>query len=196
MKYLKRFNEANGDNVDPNFEIGQYLWNDLRNPYSSLEKRQQIVQSIVDSMTPKPEIICEEIIDIFDSGKDEGVECEILAYDKFITGFGNDYVEEVSLEELQRRADVVSLHVPLNRYSNEMINSEFISIMKKPFYLLNLSRGKVIKTSDVIEGLNNGKIKGCGLDVLENEKLDKLTKIQQSEFLYLLHLQAIHSDNF
>jgi D-3-phosphoglycerate dehydrogenase len=115
----------------------------------------------------------------------KGFECEVLAYDKFITGFGNDHVEEVSLKELQQRADVVSLHVPLNQYSKEMINSEFISAMKKPFYLLNLSRGKVIKTSDVIEGINKGKIIGCALDVLENEKLDNLTPKQQSEFLYL-----------
>ena len=74
MKYLKRFNEAN---FDPSFQIGTKEYElKVKNSHSLFETRKQIVQSIVDLMIPKPEIICEEIIDISESWKDEGIEFE------------------------------------------------------------------------------------------------------------------------
>lgn len=112
--------------------------------------------------------------------------CQILAYDKFIAGFGSQLVREVSLQELQMHADVVTLHVPLNEFSDEMINHSFITAMKKPFYLLNLSRGRVVKIFDLINGLERKKITGVGLDVLPNEKLETYTQNEQSELTYLV----------
>ena len=114
-----------------------------------------------------------------------GFDCKIMAYDRFKTGFGNDKVHECTLEDLQNEADIVSLHVPLNTTSERLVNEEFITAMKKPFYLLNLARGKVIDSNAVIEGVKNGKIIGCGLDVFENEKLGTFSMAEQEMFEFL-----------
>ena len=114
-----------------------------------------------------------------------GFDCKIMAYDRFKTGFGNDKVHECTLEDLQNEADIVSLHVPLNTTSERLVNEEFITAKKKPFYLLNLARGKVIDSNAVIEGVKNGKIIGCGLDVFENEKLGTFSMAEQEMFEFL-----------
>lgn len=111
--------------------------------------------------------------------------CEILAYDRFISGFGERNVQEVSLEELQQKADIISLHVPLNEHSFEIINSLFIDQMQKPFYILNLARGAVINISNLINGLETKKILGAGLDVLPNEKLETHTQLEREQVNYL-----------
>ncbi|MFB1004814.1 MAG: NAD(P)-dependent oxidoreductase [Bacteroidia bacterium] len=117
--------------------------------------------------------------------------CRVLAYDKFVSGYGSESVQEVTLEVLQKEADIVSLHVPLNEYSREMINAKFVEEMKKPFYILNLSRGEVVNISNLIRGLETKKIVGAGLDVLPNEKLDNLTPEQQIEIKYLSSNQRV-----
>ena len=114
-----------------------------------------------------------------------GFECNVMAYDLFKSNFGDDFVQEVSLEQLYEEADIISMHVPLNQYSHHMVNYQFISSMKKPFYFFNLSRGDVVVTSDLIQGLKSNKIIACGLDVLENEKIENLTETQQQDFNYL-----------
>lgn len=117
--------------------------------------------------------------------KMKGFGCKIIAYDRFKSGFGTDRVEEVSLEELMLQADVVSLHVPLNSTSRQMIDEDFIRKFKKPFYLLNLSRGEVVDMSAIISGLQSKKIMGCALDVLENENMNTLTSTQRKEVDFL-----------
>lgn len=104
------------------------------------------------------------------SEKLRGFDVEIVAYDKYVNGFGDDRVSECSLEKLQNKADIISLHIPQNEETKWMINREFIEKCSKPFYLINLSRGKIVTTKDLLEGLNSGKIRGACLDVLEFEK--------------------------
>ncbi|MDR0790363.1 MAG: hypothetical protein LBO06_06175 [Bacteroidales bacterium] len=99
----------------------------------------------------------------------QGFECEIMAFDKYKTGFGDGFVKEVSLQTLFDEADVLSLHVPLTEETHFMVDDEFIERFGKPFFLLNTSRGKVLKTAALINGLQNGRILGAGLDVLEFE---------------------------
>ena len=96
--------------------------------------------------------------------------CTILAYDKYKTGFGNDFVTEVSLEELQQQANVLSLHIPQNKETMFMVNQEFIQAFKNPFFLINTSRGKLVDTQALVEALKTKKIPGACLDVLEYEK--------------------------
>lgn len=98
-----------------------------------------------------------------------GFDCEILAYDKYKSGFSNQQVLESTLDELFYKADVVSFHVPQNDESIYFMNNEFISKMKNSFYLLNLSRGKIVQTSALVAGLQSGKILGACLDVIEYE---------------------------
>jgi D-3-phosphoglycerate dehydrogenase len=99
-----------------------------------------------------------------------GFEVRVLAYDKYKSGFGDYQVQECTLEALQEQADILSFHVPQNKETKHFFNSEFLGQMAKPFYLLNLSRGKVVSTAALVEGLKTGQIKGAGLDVLEYEQ--------------------------
>src|SRR5690606_25666450 len=70
----------------------------------------------------------------------------------------------------QEKSDVLSLHVPQNDSTINMVNSEFIQKFKKSFWLLNASRGKIVVTEDLVSALKSGKVHGAGLDVLEYEK--------------------------
>lgn len=119
----------------------------------------------------------------------QGFGCKVVAYDKYLSGFGQENITEVTLGELQQVADVVTLHVPLNTHSKNMINAQFISAMAKPFFLLNLSRGGVVHIPDCIAQLKKGKIRGLALDVLPNEKLDALTALESAD----LHFLSNHS---
>lgn len=98
-----------------------------------------------------------------------GFDCEVIAYDKYKTNYSDAFAQEVSLEEIFSQSDILSFHTPLTSETKYMFNKDFISNFKKPFYLLNTSRGKVVNTKDLIEALNQGKILGAGLDVLEFE---------------------------
>lgn len=104
-----------------------------------------------------------------------GFDVELLAYDKYRKGFGTDFVKESTLEEIFDKADMVSLHLPLTSETKYMVDESFLNNFKKPIYLINTSRGKVLKTSALIAALHSGKVKAAGLDVLENEKLNTLT---------------------
>ena len=99
-----------------------------------------------------------------------GFDLEVIAYDKYKSGFGKDYIKETSLEEVMNYADVISFHVPLTEETRQMANSEFFSKLKKKPVILNTSRGEVVNTRDLLLALKNGLISGAGLDVLEYEK--------------------------
>lgn len=93
----------------------------------------------------------------------------IIAYDKYKKNFSDDFVTESSLETIYEQADVLSLHIPLTDETNYMVNDEFINKFKKNFYLVNTSRGKIVKTVDLVKNIKSGKIAGACLDVLEYE---------------------------
>jgi len=102
----------------------------------------------------------------------KGFECRIIAYDKYKSGFGNEWVEEVSMHELLTLADVVSLHIPLTEETTYLVDKDFINSFSKSFYLINTARGKNVKTADLVEALQSGKIVGACLDVLEYEDMN------------------------
>jgi D-3-phosphoglycerate dehydrogenase len=99
-----------------------------------------------------------------------GFECDVIFHD-LQSDLTDEYATQVSLSELQQRADVLSLHVPWTSETDKMINSEFINQFKNPFWLLNTARGKCVVTTDLVDALETGKILGAGLDVLEYEQL-------------------------
>ncbi|MCF2874526.1 MULTISPECIES: 2-hydroxyacid dehydrogenase [unclassified Tenacibaculum] len=98
-----------------------------------------------------------------------GFDVEVICYD-IKPNVGDENCKQVSLEELQEKADVLSLHTPQTELTINMVNSTFINQFSKPFWILNTARGKSIVTEDLVEALKNKKVLGAGLDVLEYEK--------------------------
>jgi D-3-phosphoglycerate dehydrogenase len=111
-----------------------------------------------------------------------GFGVKILAYDKYKKGFGNQWVEECSFEKIQEEADILSLHVPLTQETKYMFTSSIIEGFHKTFYLVNTARGELIKFDTLNEALQNNKLKGAMLDVLENEKFQALSPAQKLSF--------------
>lgn len=98
-----------------------------------------------------------------------GFDVKVLAFDKYKTGFGDDFVRESTLQSIQQNADVLSFHVPLNVETHHYFNPHFLDQFHKPIYLLNASRGKIVDTKALIAGLQTGQVKGAALDVHEFE---------------------------
>ena len=105
------------------------------------------------------------------SKKLKSFNCDVIAYDKYKSGYSNEFVVESSMEKIYSHSDIISIHIPLNKETTNLINKQFIDRMKKPFYLLNTSRGDIVSNKDLIYGLKENKIIGAGLDVVENENL-------------------------
>lgn len=103
---------------------------------------------------------------------------------------GDQNATQVSLEELQKKSDILSLHVPETKLTHGMIDEAFINNFNRPFWLINTARGKNIVTKDLVMALQSGKILGAALDVLEYEKssFEKLfTNLHfPAEFDYLI----------
>lgn len=100
----------------------------------------------------------------------QGFDVKVMAYDRYKQGFGTHFVQECTLEAIQEQADVISFHIPQNPETIHFLNEKFIQNCQKSFYLLNLSRGKIVKTAALVSAMKANKIKGACLDVLEYEK--------------------------
>ncbi|NIF07724.1 hydroxyacid dehydrogenase [Chryseobacterium sp. Tr-659] len=98
-----------------------------------------------------------------------GFGCKVIFHD-ILPGLSDEYATQVSLDELKREAEVVSLHIPLTSETHYLIDETFIYEMKNDFYFVNTARGKNVKTKSLVDALRSGKIKGACLDVLEYEK--------------------------
>lgn len=105
-----------------------------------------------------------------------GFEVNVIAYDKYKTGFSDQYAREVSMEEIVKHSDVLSLHIPLTSETKGMIDDEYLFHLKKPIFFINTSRGSVAKVQAVLNAIKEGKILGAGLDVLEVEKFPALAE--------------------
>ena len=123
-----------------------------------------------------------------------GFDVNVLCYD-IQDNVGDANAKQVSLEELQQKTDVLSLHIPWTEETNKMVDSNFINGFQKPFWIINTSRGKNIVTADLVAAMQSGKILGAGLDVLEYEKLSFETLFQDKNtpeaFQYLLKAKNV-----
>lgn len=101
-----------------------------------------------------------------------GMGVQVLAYDKYKTNYAADfeYVNESNLAEICQYADIISFHLPLNKETKYYLNTDFIDRLNHPVLLINTSRGPIVDTKALIKGLDNGKLVGACLDVLENEE--------------------------
>jgi len=105
-----------------------------------------------------------------------GFGVNVIAYDKYKTGFSDQYAREASMEEIVKHSDILSLHIPLTAETTGMVNEEYLLHFRKPIFLINTSRGKAVKTSAVLHAIQQGKILGAALDVLETEKFPALAE--------------------
>jgi D-3-phosphoglycerate dehydrogenase len=101
-----------------------------------------------------------------------GFDVEILAHDIYKTGFETAQIKAASMEMIQEKADVISLHLPLTHLTHHYANAAFFSRLKKKPYFISTCRGPVTETAAVLEAIQNQQIRGVGLDVLEKEPID------------------------
>lgn len=106
----------------------------------------------------------------------------VIAYDKYRQMTDTTLAVPVSLEELFAETDILSLHVPLTSETEAYYNAAFFAQFAKPLWLLNTARGGILDLQALIAGLDSGQIRGAALDVLENEKVHKLSPEQQQRF--------------
>ncbi|MBV7532679.1 NAD(P)-dependent oxidoreductase [Chitinophaga sp. sic0106] len=116
----------------------------------------------------------------------QGFDVNIIAYDKYNKGFGTAAVKEVTLEEVYATADVVSLHLPLTEETRYIANESFFSAFAHPVWFMNTARGKLVNNSDLIAALEDGRVRGACLDVLENEKLTTYSAADKEQLAYFL----------
>lgn len=103
-----------------------------------------------------------------------GFEVDVMAYDKYKTGFSDAFAREVSMEEIVKHCDVLSLHIPLTSETKQMVDDEYFFHFKKPIFFINTARGEIVNTKAVLNNLDSGKVLGAALDVLETEKFPAL----------------------
>jgi D-3-phosphoglycerate dehydrogenase len=123
-----------------------------------------------------------------------GFDARILVYDKYKKHFAESWFEESDMHTIWQEADILSLHVPLTEETHYLVNDEFIQAFRKPFVLINTSRGKVVKTKAMVQALQSGKVLGACLDVLEYESVsfEKLNQDQlPDDFKYLLGAENV-----
>ena len=120
-----------------------------------------------------------------------GFGVEVIFHD-ILPNLSDEFATQVSLEELQKRADILSLHIPLTDETHYLIDEEFISKMEKKFYFVNTARGKNLKTKALVEAIESGKVLGACLDVLEYEKSSfENLEIENQDLKYLLDSEKV-----
>ena len=103
-----------------------------------------------------------------------GFEANVIAYDKYKTGFSDDYANEASMEEIVKKSDILSLHIPLTSETRQMVDDEYFFHFRKPIFFINTARGEIVSVNAVLKAIESGKILGAGLDVLQTEKFPAL----------------------
>ena len=109
-----------------------------------------------------------------------GFDVKILAHDIFKTNFDTAQIKQVSLQQIQGEADVISLHLPLTELTHHYANDSFFNACIQKPYFLSTCRGTVTNTDALLKALQNQIVRGVGLDVLENEQLDSYTPSEKA----------------
>lgn len=116
----------------------------------------------------------------------KGLDCEVIGYDKYAQNFSNEIIKQVSLEELMKRSEILSLHIPLNYDTQYLFDDSYFLKFEKLKVFINTARGGIVKTKDLISILDEGRLYGAALDVLENEKPDSYTEKERVDFKRLI----------
>lgn len=129
------------------------------------------------------------------ASKLSGLGMRVLAYDKYLgTGYAHTmpWVEEVkSIDEIQRNADIVSLHLPFTSETKWLVDQSFIRACRPGWVLINTSRGSCVNTVDLVEGLRLGLLRGACLDVYENEKVTTFSSAEVALYSILNRMEQV-----
>jgi len=122
-----------------------------------------------------------------------GMGMRVLAYDKYKKHYtaAFPYVEEVEMDTIFKESDILSFHLPLTEEVIHLVGDDYIEKCKDGVVLINTSRGKVIKTETLVDGLKSGKIGGACLDVFENEKTATFTESERLLFQQLYDFDQV-----
>ena len=116
--------------------------------------------------------------------------CRILVNDPYLE-IKEEGIEQVTIEELQKETDILSLHLPLSEETQAFVNTDFINKMAKPFLLINTARGNHVVSEDLLAGLKSGKVVAACLDVLDREKSSFEHAVQDETIKELLALENV-----
>lgn len=189
-KNIKVFNagEANAD------AVGEHTLGMMLNLFAKINKSDKEVRSgIWNREDNRGEELSGKTVAIIGFGntgkavaqKLSGFDVQILTYDKYLSNYSNKYAKESQMEEIFLKADLLTLHVPLNNDTKGLIGAEYLQKFAKPIWLFNMCRGEVVVMQDVVAAMQMGKIKGAGFDVLENEQLNNLSEQEKIWFNYI-----------
>jgi D-lactate dehydrogenase len=129
----------------------------------------------------------------------KGFGMQLLVYDPFPNAqmakeLGFNYV---SMDQLLKEADIITLHVPYNDKTHHLIDKKAFDKMKKGVYVINTSRGGIIDTDALVKALKSKKVAGAGLDVLEEEcELVEESELVSSNFTHKCDLKTIVQDHY
>jgi D-3-phosphoglycerate dehydrogenase len=110
---------------------------------------------------------------------------QVLACDKYKTGYSDGYIKKATPEEIFAGANIVSMHVPLTSETHHMVNDAFFNSFAQPPFFITTCRGAVTDTAAVIRAIKTKKLAGAALDVLENEKLSSFNKEEKEQLKFL-----------
>lgn len=110
------------------------------------------------------------------ASKLKGFGCRVIGYDKYRADVASDAIESVSLDELKKQSEILSIHLPLSEETKGLLDEPYLREFSQLKILINTARGKVVKTADLLALLDRGDLYGAALDVLENEKMATYTK--------------------
>ncbi len=122
----------------------------------------------------------------------KGLKMKVIAYDPYIKPevMEKMEVEPVSLDELLRRSDYITIHTPKTKETENLINKETIKKMKKGAMLINCARGGIVNEEDLYEALKSGHLAGAALDVFSKEPPGKIPLMELPNFICTPHLGA------
>jgi D-3-phosphoglycerate dehydrogenase / 2-oxoglutarate reductase len=124
----------------------------------------------------------------------QGFDMQLMAFDKYLApAYAQKYptVRETDLREIQEKADIISLHLPLTPETKHLVDADFIRACKPGFILLNTSRGKCVNLPDLVAGLEDGRVGGACLDVFENEKPQTYTDAENELYSRLHRMENV-----
>jgi D-3-phosphoglycerate dehydrogenase / 2-oxoglutarate reductase len=120
-----------------------------------------------------------------------GFNMKVLAYDKYLNNFSDEYATERSLNRLFEEAEIVSLHIPLTPETHHWIDASMLNHFHRAIYFINTSRGKVVQHRDLLAAIQNGKVKAAALDVYENENFALQSDEERDIFMELTKTRRV-----